>query len=118
MSAREREVLDGLLGGGTNKTIARELGPEAACPPLASDLQARRGHSGGRSSSHRRRMADLTFRSPPDVKPLHTCSPALDPQPAKHQAGHWRQLKAETNELMSQQPLTRLPLQPGSGAQS
>ena len=29
MSAREREVLDGLLGGGTNKTIARELGPEA-----------------------------------------------------------------------------------------
>lgn len=26
MSPREREVLDGLLGGGTNKTIARELG--------------------------------------------------------------------------------------------
>lgn len=26
MSQREREVLDGLLGGGTNKTIARELG--------------------------------------------------------------------------------------------
>lgn len=26
MSAREREVLDGLLAGGTNKTIARELG--------------------------------------------------------------------------------------------
>ena len=25
MSAREREVLDGLLAGGTNKTIAREL---------------------------------------------------------------------------------------------
>jgi FixJ family two-component response regulator len=26
MSRREREVLDGLLGGGTNKTIARDLG--------------------------------------------------------------------------------------------
>ena len=26
MSAREREVLDGLLAGGTNKTIARDLG--------------------------------------------------------------------------------------------
>jgi FixJ family two-component response regulator len=26
MSTREREVLDGLLAGGTNKTIARELG--------------------------------------------------------------------------------------------
>ena len=26
MSDREREVLDGLLAGGTNKTIARDLG--------------------------------------------------------------------------------------------
>ena len=26
MSVREREVLDGLMSGGTNKTIARDLG--------------------------------------------------------------------------------------------
>jgi PAS domain S-box-containing protein len=69
MSQREREVLDGLLGGGTNKTIARELGisprtveihrarvmerlgahtgPEAVMAAASAGLKPLRRNSGG-----------------------------------------------------------------------
>lgn len=69
MSPREREVLDGLLGGGTNKTIARELGisprtveihrarvmerlgahtvPEAVMTAASAGLKPLRRNSGG-----------------------------------------------------------------------